>query len=49
MSNIAAYLVKDALKDGNEVTIRAMRPDDKERLVEAFFISSLRPSYAPFT
>jgi len=26
----------EALKDGNEVTIRAMRPDDKERLVKAF-------------
>lgn len=36
MSNVAAYLVKEALKDGNEVTIRAMRPDDKERLVKAF-------------
>jgi RimJ/RimL family protein N-acetyltransferase len=36
MSNVAAYLVKEALKDGNEVTIRAMRPDDKERLAKAF-------------
>src|SRR4030095_12749203 len=36
MSNVTAYLVKEALKDGNEVTIRAMRPDDKERLVKAF-------------
>ena len=36
MSNVAAYLVKEALEDGNKVTIRAMRPDDKERLVEAF-------------
>ena len=36
MSNVAAYLAKEALKDGNEVTIRAMRPDDKERLVKAF-------------
>ena len=36
MSNVAAYLVKEALKDGNEVTIRAMHPDDKERLVKAF-------------
>jgi len=34
--NLAAYLVKEALKDGCEVTIRAMRPDDKERLVKAF-------------
>ena len=36
MSNVAAYLIKEALKDGNEVTIRAMRPDDKEHLVKAF-------------
>ena len=36
MSNVATYLAKEALKDGNEVTIRAMRPDDKERLVKAF-------------
>ena len=36
MSNVAAYCVKEALEDGNEVTIRAMRPDDKERLVKAF-------------
>jgi GNAT superfamily N-acetyltransferase len=36
MANATAYLVKEALKDGNEVTIRAMRPDDKERLVNAF-------------
>ena len=32
----AADLVKGALKDGNDVTIRAMRPDDKQRLVKAF-------------
>lgn len=36
MSNVADYLVREALKDGSEVTIRAMRPDDKERLVDAF-------------
>jgi RimJ/RimL family protein N-acetyltransferase len=36
MSNVATYLAKEALKDGNAVTIRAMRPDDKERLVKAF-------------
>ena len=36
MSNVAAYLSKEVLKDGNEVTIRAMHPDDKERLVTAF-------------
>ena len=36
MSNAAAYLVKEALRDGSEVTFRAMQPDDKARLVEAF-------------
>ena len=36
MSNVAACLAKEALKDGNEVTILAMHPDDKERLVKAF-------------
>ena len=36
MSIVAAYLVKEALKDSTEVTFRAMHPDDKERLVNAF-------------
>ena len=33
---VGAALVKGAMKDGNDVTIRAMRPDDKQRLVTAF-------------
>jgi GNAT superfamily N-acetyltransferase len=36
MSDVTNYLVKETLKDGSEVTVRAMRPDDKARLVEAF-------------
>ena len=36
MSNVAEYFTKETLKDGSVVTVRAMRPDDKERLVEAF-------------
>ena len=36
MLNVAVHFANEALKDGNEVTIRAMRPDDKERLVKAF-------------
>ncbi len=36
MANLAAYLAKEALKDGKEVTIRAMHPDDKGRLLTAF-------------
>jgi RimJ/RimL family protein N-acetyltransferase len=30
------YRVDDKLKDGTAVTIRAIRPDDKDRIVEAF-------------
>jgi hypothetical protein len=36
MSDVADYLVKETLKDGREIIIPAMRPDDKERLVKAF-------------
>jgi hypothetical protein len=35
IKNVADYLAKEALKDGSEVTIRAMHSDDKERLVKA--------------
>jgi GNAT superfamily N-acetyltransferase len=34
--DVADYLVKEALKDGSEIIVRAMRPDDKERLIKAF-------------
>jgi RimJ/RimL family protein N-acetyltransferase len=34
--DVAAYRVNEALKDGNEVTIRAVRPEDKEPFVKAF-------------
>ena len=30
------FKVTDILKDGTEVTFRAIRPDDKKRIVEAF-------------
>ena len=30
------YRVDDKLKDGTAVTIRAVRPDDKDRIAEAF-------------
>jgi len=36
MSTAADYLSEETLVDGSKVTIRAMRPDDKERLIEAF-------------
>ena len=36
MSNAQDYHVAEKLKDGTAVTIRAIRPDDKDRIVEAF-------------
>lgn len=36
MSDAQNYRVDDKLKDGAAVTIRAIRPDDKDRIVEAF-------------
>ena len=36
MSDVAEHLSEETLKDGSAVTIRAIRPDDKERLIEAF-------------
>ena len=32
----AKYFVQETLKDGSKVTIRAIRPDDTDRLVKAF-------------
>jgi RimJ/RimL family protein N-acetyltransferase len=36
MSDAQDYHVAEELKDGTAVTIRAIRPDDKDRIVEAF-------------
>jgi RimJ/RimL family protein N-acetyltransferase len=36
MTDTQNYEVADKLKDGTAVTIRAIRPDDKNRLAEAF-------------
>ena len=36
MLDAAKYLVVETLKDGSKVTIRAIRPDDKDGLVKAF-------------
>jgi RimJ/RimL family protein N-acetyltransferase len=36
MIDVQNYLVAEKLKDGTAVTIRAIRPDDKARIVEAF-------------
>ena len=44
----AQYLVRETLNDGSSVTIRAARPDDKERLVTAFLALGPRSIYARF-
>lgn len=36
MTDAKNFKVTDKLKDGTEVTFRAIRPDDKKRIVEAF-------------
>jgi RimJ/RimL family protein N-acetyltransferase len=36
MPTLTDYFVKEASKDGREIVIRTMRPDDKERIVNAF-------------
>ncbi len=36
MLDAAKYLVEETLKDSTKVTIRAIHPDDKDRLVKAF-------------
>jgi RimJ/RimL family protein N-acetyltransferase len=36
MMDAQNYRVEDELKNGTAVTIRAIRPDDKDRIVEAF-------------
>jgi RimJ/RimL family protein N-acetyltransferase len=36
MIDVQNYRVDDKLKNGTAVTIRAIRPDDKKRIVEAF-------------
>ena len=44
----AQYLVRETLNDGSPVTIRAARPDDKERIVTAFLALGPRSIYARF-
>lgn len=44
----AQYLVRETLNDGSPVTIRAVRPDDKERIVTAFLALGPRSIYARF-
>ena len=44
----AQYLVRETLNDGSAVTIRAARPDDKERIVTAFRALGPESIYARF-
>ena len=44
----AQYLVCETLNDGSAATIRAVRPDDKERIVTAFHNLEPRSIYARF-
>jgi len=44
----AQFLVRETLNDGSPVTIRAVRPDDKERIVTAFLALGPRSIYARF-
>jgi GNAT superfamily N-acetyltransferase len=44
----AQYLVRETLNDGSPVTIRAARPDDKERIVTAFLALAPHSIYARF-
>lgn len=47
-SNAAQFLVRETLDDGSPVTIRAARPDDKDRIVTAFRALGPRSIYARF-
>ena len=46
--NAAHYLVQEILDDGTAVTIRAVRPDDKARIVTAFRALEPHSIYARF-
>ena len=46
--NGAQYLVRETLNDGSPVTIRAARPDDKERIVTAFLALQPHSIYSRF-
>ena len=44
----AQFLVRETMNDGSPVTIRAVRPDDKERILTAFRALEPRSIYARF-
>ena len=47
-SNAKQFLVQETLDDGTAVTIRAVRPDDKARIVKAFLALEPHSIYARF-
>ena len=46
--DVARFSVQETLRDGTAVTIRAVRPDDKERIVTAFHALEPHSIYARF-
>ena len=48
MLSVADYAVQEILRDGGTVTIRAIRPDDKERLARMFAALEPRSIYMRF-
>jgi GNAT superfamily N-acetyltransferase len=48
MINARDYSVDDILKDGTRVTIRAVRPDDRDRFLEAFRLLEKGSIYTRF-
>lgn len=48
MNRARAFSVDDVLKDGTRVTIRAVRPDDRQRLLDAFKLLERDSIYTRF-
>jgi GNAT superfamily N-acetyltransferase len=48
MNNTRDYSVSDVMKDGTRVTIRAVRPDDRNRFLEAFRLLEKDSIYTRF-
>ena len=48
MNHARDYSVSDVLKDGTRVTIRAVRPDDRDRFLEAFRLLEKNSIYTRF-
>lgn len=48
MNDAKSFYIRDVLKDGARVTIRAIRPDDRNRLFEAFRLLEKDSIYTRF-